>query len=205
METQIAELPKKKRTLIGQLASPESLSEAISDGIIYYPCADEEDYVGYLNDQQFRPILEDAVQAIRAARSIVGLKVAVRDCISYIGLRLAFGTDQFANDIDEVRIQVAIEVGKASWPAESVYWDSVSVARQLEFDLLRLVGAYGEVTQNRGRWARLGPHKWVRSADDILLELLACLVRRSATLEDLYPGWDSWGDCIVPPFDIDGL
>ena len=205
METQIAELPKKKRTLISQLASPESLSGALRDGIIDYPCADEEDYVGYLNDQQFRPILEDAVQAIRAARSIVGLKVAVRDCISYIGLRLAFGTDQFANDTDEVLIQVAIEVGKASRPAESVYWDSVSVARQIDFDLSRLMGAYAEVTRTRGRWARLGPHKWVRSADDILLELLACLVRRSATLEDLYPGWDNGGDCIVPAFDIDGL
>lgn len=205
METQIAEPSKKARAIVGKLASSKSLLEVLRDGIVDYPCADGEDYVGYLDDEQFLPILEDAVKEIRTATSIAGLKVAVRGCISYIGLRLAYGTDQFDNDIDRVRIQAALEVGKASCPAETVYWDSVSVARQIELDLSSLMRAYREVTRSPRGWAWLGPHKLVHSADDVLLELLACLVRRSAALEDLYPGWDSWGDCIAPAFDIDGL
>lgn len=165
------------------LARPSTLTRVLVDNIYDSPRDFYGHWRNYCNDRAFQKLLSQSLTKVVQATTLYGLKSALGNAISDLGLRLINGSDEFAGLDMEVRLQAAIEVGRVSWPGEEPYWTSVEWARNLTRCMRDRENTYRTLLEKISRGEDVG----VGCVDRVLLALLADLVRKRALLEEMYP------------------
>lgn len=193
-------------TLAGQRVWPSSLARwgtltrVLTENVDDMPLSSYEHYRDYDNESNFQHVLSADLDKIREARSLLDLRHELEYAISDLGLRLVNGTDMFNNDVSELQVWAAIEIGNTTWPGEAIYWTSETWARNLS----SCMGVRQSTYLNLLSKADRGETVDAEAVDRVLLGLLADLIRKLAVLEEMYPEEMDSGDALnlFPPLDL---
>jgi len=187
-------------TLAGQRVWPSSLARwgtltrVLTENVYDMQLPSYEHYREYDNERNFRSVLSTGLDKIWEARSLLDLRHALEYAISDLGLRLIYGTEMFNNDVFEIQMWAAIEIGNTTWPGEAIYWTSETWARNLSSCIRVRQSIYLNLLSK-------ADHREVVDAETVdraLLGLLADLVRKLAVLEEMYPEEMDSGDALDP-------
>lgn len=188
-----------RRVWTSSLARWGTLTRVLTENVYDMPLASYEHYRNYDNERNFQHVLSADLDAIREARSLLGLRHALEYAISDLGLRLIYGTDTFNDDVFELQVWAAIEIGNTTWPGEAIYWTSETWARNLSSCMWVRQSAYLNLLGKADREEAVD----AEDLDRALLGLLADLVRKLAVLEEMYPEELNSEDVLdpFPPLD----